>query len=292
MTRSCLISFQSAKKWLIYELLCAHKWVIQILSLSHMPIFESFISRVLIFISALSLINFLFFRTKFNSYCPTSVIFPDGTTTTPVRSITTMSPGSVLSSITFPCFARFTPSHGVLRRFCKIVRANPAARFWDGSLGWSPSTLPRFKPSPSMACQIGHNGIDIVCQCLIHLDKNFFARRHIARYEMWLNNLSGKWFPHVLISSIWFVIFSRSLSCTPPSLSAPQPWPGCPSVFSVLIVTPACGENPIKKGNEGITFCYQGFSPYSSLLNSSLPFTPPYFRSFFVCLQNYIISFR
>lgn len=35
--------------------------------------------------------------------------------------------------------------------------------------------------------------------------------------------------------------------------------------FSVLIVTPACGENPIKKGNEGITFCYQGF-----------PRTPPY----------------
>ena len=49
--------------------------------------------------------------------------------------ITSRSPGSVLSSITFPCFARFTPSHGVLRRFCKIVRANPAARFWEGSIG-------------------------------------------------------------------------------------------------------------------------------------------------------------
>ena len=50
--------------------------------------------------------------------------------------------------------------------------------------------------------------------------------------------------------------------------------------FSVLIVTPACGENPIKKGNEGITFCYQGFSPYSSLLNSSLPFTLLIFAHF------------
>ena len=34
--------------------------------------------------------------------------------------------------------------------------------------------------------------------------------------------------------------------------------------FSILIVTPACRENPFKKGNEGITFFYQGFSPYSS----------------------------
>ena len=50
--------------------------------------------------------------------------------------------------------------------------------------------------------------------------------------------------------------------------------------FSVLIVTPACRENPIKKGNEGITFCYQGFSPYSSLLNSSLPFTLLIFAHF------------
>ena len=50
--------------------------------------------------------------------------------------------------------------------------------------------------------------------------------------------------------------------------------------FSILIVTPACRENPIKKGNEGITFCYQGFSPYSSLLNSSLPFTLLIFAHF------------
>ena len=48
----------------------------------------------------------------------------------------------------------------------------------------------------------------------------------------------------------------------------------------ILIVTPACRENPIKKGNEGITFCYQGFSPYSSLLNSSLPFTLLIFAHF------------
>ena len=46
--------------------------------------------------------------------------------------------------------------------------------------------------------------------------------------------------------------------------------------FSVLIVTPACVENPIKKGNEG----YQGFSPYSSLLNSLLPFTLLIFAHF------------
>ena len=44
--------------------------------------------------------------------------------------------------------------------------------------------------------------------------------------------------------------------------------------FSVLIVTPACGENPIKKGNEGITFCYQGFprTPPYSILRFHLPF--------------------
>ena len=50
--------------------------------------------------------------------------------------------------------------------------------------------------------------------------------------------------------------------------------------FSILIVTPACREKPIKKGNEGITFSYQGFSPYSSLLNSSLPFTLLIFAHF------------
>ena len=52
-----------------------------------MPIFESFISRVLIFISALSLINFLFFRTQFNSYCPTSAAasFRDSVSVFPSR---------------------------------------------------------------------------------------------------------------------------------------------------------------------------------------------------------------
>ena len=28
--------------------------------------------------------------------------------------------------------------------------------------------------------QIGHNGVDIVCKCLIDFDKNFFPRNHAS----------------------------------------------------------------------------------------------------------------